>query len=70
MKTLKLYSIFAVLILSVTFIMWIMGFLPTEEAIGTITTTASVLGVLFLTTLILQGIVKPVSKSKDPKPKP
>lgn len=64
MKTLKLYSIFVVLILSVTFIMWIMGFLPTDEAIDTLTQAGAVIGVLFLATLILQGIIKPTSKNQ------
>ncbi len=67
MKTLKLYSIFVVLILSVTFIMWIMGFMPMEEAIDSLAQAGSVIGVLFLATLILQGIIKPISKSKNEK---
>jgi hypothetical protein len=64
MKILKLYLIFALLIASISFIIWILGFTSTDEIINILAKAGSVLGVLFLTTLLIQTITKPNNQIK------
>ena len=64
MKILKLYMVFAVLVLSLCFIGWILGFTSTDEIFDILQKAGSVLGILFISTLLVQAITKPQNRKR------
>lgn len=65
MKILKLYIVFAVLILSVVFLMWIMNLVSSEQSLDILMKSGSVIGFLFLVTLVLQLVTKPQNQNSS-----
>ena len=64
MKILKLYMVFAVLVVSLCFIMWIVGLTSASEIFDILEKSGSVLGILFISTLLVQAITKPQNRNK------
>lgn len=62
MKALKLYGVFAIIILAITLIMWVMGLASQDACIEVLKKAGSVIGILFLATILLQFLTKPQSK--------
>ncbi len=58
MKILKLFGVFAVIIVSIVFVMWILDTLSLDEAVEILKKFFTVIGFLFLASLFLQLLTK------------